>query len=142
ENTHTASFWVSCSEEYGGCGAQASGQFFPGPSRRTRFCYDPEAPEGSTFYARTLGELHPEYRRAAKSAIAARNRRANVAHATAPLHAEIEALRAERDLFRGETIALAKDAERLSEALRHLRNHTSVTSHQIELIDAALAQEA
>nr|PZM98894.1 MAG: hypothetical protein DIU74_13105 [Pseudomonadota bacterium] len=79
ENTHTASFWVSCSEEYGGCGAQASGQFFPGPSRLTRFCYDPEAPEGSTFYARTLGELHPEYRRSAKSAIAAWNRRANVA---------------------------------------------------------------
>src|SRR5690606_15909765 len=56
KNTHTASFWVSCSEEYGGCGAQASGQFFPGPSRRTRFCYEPEEPEGSKFYARTLGE--------------------------------------------------------------------------------------
>lgn len=94
KNTHTASFWVSCSEEDGGCGAKASGQFFPGPSRRTRFCYDPEAPEGSTFYARTLGELHPEYRRAAKSAIAAWNRRANVAHATAAKDAEIEAVQA------------------------------------------------
>lgn len=31
--------------------------------------------------------------------------------------------------------------ERLAEALRHLRNHTSVNSHQIELIDAALEQE-
>lgn len=95
QNTHTASFWVSCSEDDGGCGAKATGQFFPGPTRRTRFVYDPEAPEGSTFEARTLGELPPEYRRAAKSAIAAWNRRANVAHATEARDAEIEALRAE-----------------------------------------------
>lgn len=87
-NTHTASFWVSCSDEDGGCGAEASGQFFPGPRRRTRFGYDPEAPEGSKFDARTLDELHPEYRRAAESAIAAWNRRA-----TAAKDAEVEAAR-------------------------------------------------
>jgi hypothetical protein len=37
--------------------------------------------------------------------------------------------------------ALQAENEQLVGALRHLRNHTSVNSHQIELIDAA-AQEA
>jgi len=127
KNTHTASFWVSCSEEDGGCGAKASGQFFPGPSRRTRFCYEPEEPEGSKFYARTLGELHPEYRRAAKSAIAAWNRRACVSSATAPLQAEIEALRAEverseryAEQSERERLWAEERAERLAEALREL----------------------
>lgn len=79
--------------------------------------------------------------------------RANVAHHTAKLQAEIEALRAEVALLRHGNVAYAQQvagligragnaearAERRAEALRHLRNHTSVNSHQIELIDAALA---
>jgi len=76
-NTHTASFWVECGKYDGGCGAEAHGRHFSGPSRRTRFTYDPEAPDSSKCYARTLGELHPEYRLAAESAIAAWNRRAS-----------------------------------------------------------------
>jgi hypothetical protein len=79
--------------------------------------------------------------------IAAWNRRACVSSAT-------EALRAERDLFRAETIALAKDAERLAEALRDVRvianqarvaysgDHSSGTFRAIVAkIDAALEQE-
>ena len=55
------------------------------------------------------------------------------------------------DIVDGPCVICALDAaearaERLAEALRHLRNHTSVNSHQIELIDTALhptaAQEA
>lgn len=36
---------------------------------------------------------------------------------------------------------LRRDNKRLAEALRELRNHTSVNSYQIALIDAALEQE-
>ena len=44
----------------------------------------------------------------------------------------------ENDRLLAEGSELTARAERLAEALRHLRNHTSVNSHQIELIDAAL----
>lgn len=71
--------------------------------------------------------------------------RACVAHATAAKDAEIEALLEQVSRFDEmhvelgrQLVAHEEQAERLSEALRHLRNHTSVNSHQIELIDAAL----
>ena len=83
------------------------------------------------------------------------NARACVSSAT-------EALRAERDLFRAEAIALAKDAERLAEALREAREYvvseladerdkfagyehcSTIASIEADLakIDAALEQEA
>jgi uncharacterized Zn finger protein len=75
--------------------------------------------------------LHPAHRIrcdncGASTGYTDRDFRANW-NARACVSSATEALRAERDLFRAETIALAKDAERLAEALResaqHLRNH-------------------
>lgn len=61
------------------------------------------------------------------------------------LRAEIEALKVDVEAWKASHSMLTDTchhfqarAERLAEALRHLRNHTSVNSHQIELIDSAL----
>jgi regulator of replication initiation timing len=51
------------------------------------------------------------------------------------VQAKIPALIADRN-------RLAIENERLRVALRHLRNHTSVSSHQIELIDEALLERS
>ena len=68
-NTHTPSFWVECH----GCEAQVHGEYFEGPRRKTKFGYA-EAPRGP--FEANFANLHSEYRKAAKSAIAAWNRRA------------------------------------------------------------------
>lgn len=69
KNTHTASFWVECSS----CGCEISGEHFDGPRRDDRFSYS-EQPQGK--FEAKLEELHPEYKRAALSAIARWNSRA------------------------------------------------------------------
>ena len=67
------------------------------------------------------------------------------AYARACVSSATEALRAEVAEWKRVAAAQAElhgeaeaRAERLAEALLHLRNHTSVNSHQIELIDTAL----
>lgn len=77
-NTHTAKFWIECDTDLGGCSAQVHGEYFDGPQRRTRFSYNPDAAPDYNLCARTIRELHPEYRKAARSAIAAWNRRATL----------------------------------------------------------------
>jgi hypothetical protein len=67
-NTHTPSFWVQCND----CEAQVSGGYFKGPQRDTKFSYsdDPQGP-----YEAGFNDLHPEYKKAALSAIHAWNNR-------------------------------------------------------------------
>jgi len=68
-NTHTASFWIECVD----CGAQVSGEYFEGPHRQDFFCYSPEPI--NNFHA-NYDQLHPEYKNAFDSAVAAWNTRA------------------------------------------------------------------
>jgi hypothetical protein len=69
-NTHTPYFSVTCSE----CGGEISGESFGAhPKGNGKFHYDPE-PAGP--FNGDYHELPANYRRAARSAVAAWNRRA------------------------------------------------------------------
>jgi hypothetical protein len=68
-NTHTPYFSVECED----CGAEVSGQSFGKHSER-KWHYDPEARPSDKFDA-TYAELPANYRKAARSACDAWNRR-------------------------------------------------------------------
>ena len=57
----------------------------------------------------------------------------------ADLKEHLRAARGARDAFEGDADSLTAEVARLKVELRLLRNHTSVNTHQIEIIDAALA---
>ena len=86
-----------------------------------------------------LGGLVPSEVRAAMHAYA----RANVAHATAPLQAEIEALRAEVDVLKADNArlreALLAIVDEVSDGLVPYSSDSYLPAHLVEQVRAALA---